>query len=63
MSVYRQVDMLWFCQMILPTLQLNDLAPPLITQLNITNKVVFYLDLTYLSNECNGIMMHKKLAG
>ena len=49
--------------MIFPTLKFNDLSPPLITQLNLTNKVVFYLDLKYLSNECNGIMMHKKLAG
>ena len=50
--------------MILPTLQFNDLSPPLITQLNITNKVVLNkLDLKYLSNECNGVMMHKNLAG
>ena len=49
--------------MILPTLQFNDLSPPLITQLNITNKVVFYLDLKYLSNEFNGVIMHKKLSG
>ena len=55
--------MLRFCHMILPTLQFNDLSPPLITQLNFTNKVVFYLDLKYLSNEFNGVMMHKKLAG